>query len=65
MSNATIVTGCIGNNIRSICRDVFCRKGVLKKFAKLTGKHLRQSLSATLLKERLCHRCFVVILRNF
>ena len=24
--------------------EVFCKKGVLKNFANLTGKHLRQSL---------------------
>ena len=46
---------------------VFCRKGVLRNFAKFTGKHLCQSLffnkvadlrSTTLLKKRLLHRCF-------
>ena len=49
--------------------EVFCKKGVLKTFAKLTGKHLCQSLffnkviglmSATLLKKRLWYRCFLV-----
>ena len=48
---------------------MFCRKGVLRNFAKFTGKHLRQSLSfskvaglrpTTLLKKRLRHRCFPV-----
>ena len=51
---------------------MFYKKGVLKDFAKFTGKHLRQSLfliklqilsclrPATLLKKRLCHRCFPV-----
>ena len=43
------------------------RKGVLRNFAKFTGKHLCQSLfsnkvagliPATLLKKRLWHRCF-------
>ena len=29
---------------RSICPEVFCEIGVLKNFAKLTGKHLCQSL---------------------
>ena len=42
--------------------EVFCKKGVLRNFAKFTGKHLCQSLflnkiaglrSATLLKKRL------------
>ena len=45
------------------------KKGVLKNFAKFTGKHLWQSLfynkvagltPATLLKKRLWHRCFPV-----
>ena len=50
------------------------RKGVLRNFAKFTGKHLCQSLffnkvadlgSATLLKERLWHRCFPVNFAKF
>ena len=50
------------------------RKGVLRNFVKLTGKHLCQSLSfnkvaglmsATLLKWRLWHRCFSVNFTNF
>ena len=48
---------------------MFCKKGVLKNFSNFTGKHLWQSLffnkapgvrPATLLKERLWHRCFPV-----
>ena len=51
---------------RSNYAKVFSEKGVLKKFAKFTGKHLCWSLffnkvpslrSATLLKKRLQHRC--------
>ena len=47
--------------------EVFCKKGVLRNFAKFTGKHLCQSFffnkvaglrPATLLKKRLWHRCF-------
>ena len=47
--------------------EVFCRKGVLRNFAKFTGKHLCQSFffnkvsglrPATLLKKRIWHRCF-------
>ena len=47
--------------------EVFCKKGVLRNFAKFTGKHLCQGLfsnklaglrPATLLKKRLLHRCF-------
>ena len=59
---------------RNSREDVFCKKGVLKNFAKFTGKHVRLSLffnkvasllPATLLKKRLWHRCFLRILRNF
>ena len=55
--------------IRSSRLEVFCRNGVVKNFAKFTGKHLCQSLffnkvaglrPATLLKKRLWHRCFPV-----
>ena len=54
---------------RSRRPKVFCKKGVLRKFTKFTGKHLCQSLffnnvaglrTATLLKKRLWHRCFPV-----
>ena len=45
---------------------MFCKKGVLRNFAKLTGKHLCQSLifnkvarPGTLLKKRLWHKCFL------
>ena len=54
---------------RSSLSEVFCLKGVLRNFAKFTGKHLCQSLffnkvaglrPVTLLKKRLWHRCFPV-----
>ena len=54
---------------RSIRLEVFCKKGVLRNFAKFTGKHLCQSLffnkvaglrSTTLLKKGLWHKCFPV-----
>ena len=50
------------------------KKGVLRNFAKFTGKHLCQSLffnkvaglrPATLLKKRLWHRCFPVNFAKF
>ena len=53
---------------------MFRRKGVLKNFVKLTRKHLWQSLffnkvaglgPTTLLKKRLCHRCFPVNFTTF
>ena len=40
--------------------EVFCKKGVLRNCAKLTGKHLPTARPATLLKKRLWHRCFPV-----
>ena len=59
---------------RSSRPEVFCKKGVLRNFAKFTEKHRYQSFffnkvgglrPATLLKKRLWHRCFLWILRNF
>ena len=44
---------------RSSHRMCPVRKGVLRNFAKLAGKHLCQRL-ATLLQRRLWHRCFPV-----
>ena len=48
---------------RNSHRRCSARKGVLRNFAKFTGKHLCQSLffvlsPETLLKKRLWHRCF-------
>ena len=54
---------------RSSCPEKFCKKGVLKNFAEFLGKHLYQSFffnkvaglrPATLLRQRLWHRCFPV-----
>ena len=54
---------------RSSRPEVFCKKGVLRNFTKFTRKPLCQSLffnkvtglrSATLLNNRLWHRCFPV-----
>ena len=58
---------------RSSRKEVFCKKGVLRNFAKFTGKHLYQSLffnkvagkPATLLKKRFWHRCFPVNFAKF
>ena len=59
---------------RSSRPEVFCKKGVLRNFAKFTGKHMRQShffnkiaglRAATLLKKRLWHRCFPVNFSKF
>ena len=38
--------------------EVFCKNGVLKSFAKFTGKIPCRPEAATLLKKRLWHRCF-------
>ena len=54
--------------------EVFCEKGVLRNFTKLTGKHLCQSFffnkvagprPATFLKQILWHRCFPVSFVKF
>ena len=50
--------------------EVFCKKGVLKDFAKFSGTHLCQGFFfvdrlATLLKKRLWHRCFPVNFAKF
>ena len=59
---------------RSSHRRYSVRNGVLRNFAKFTGKHPRHSLffnkvaglrPATLLKKRLCHRCFPVNFAKF
>ena len=52
---------------------MFFKKGVLRNFAKFTGKHLSGSLfnkveglrPATFLKKRLWHRCFPVNFAKF
>ena len=60
--------------VRSSHQRCSVRKGVLKNFAKFTGKHLCKSLffnevaglrPATLLKKRLWHRCFPVNFAKF
>ena len=60
--------------IRSSRSEVFCKKGVLRNFAKFIGKRLCQSLffdkvaglrPATLLKKRLWHRRFPVTFAKF
>ena len=58
---------------RSSRPEVFCKKSVLRKFAKFTGERLCQSLffnkvagrPATLLKKRLWHSCFIVNFAKF
>ena len=46
--------------IRSSRPEVFCKKGVLRNFAKFTGKHLCQRLFFSKVKKRLCQGCFPV-----
>ena len=54
---------------RSSHPEVFCKKGVLRNFAKLTGEHLCQSpvqaWPANLLTKRLWQRCFPVNFAKF
>ena len=85
----TFAKGCLFNNLivlfvliinilkwscRSSSSEMFCRKGVLRNFAKFTGKHLCQSLffkkvaglrPAVLLKKSLWHMCFPVNFAKF
>ena len=55
---------------RSNHPEVVCKKGVLKNFAKFTGKYLFWSLfllklqAGNLIKERLQRRCFLWAVRN-
>ena len=59
--------------LRSSCPEVFYKKGVLRSFAKFTGKHLCQRLflmklqtwPATLLKKGLWRKCFPVNFARF
>ena len=62
------------SNSRSSHSRCSIKKGVLGNVVKFTGKHLWQSLffnkvagprPATLLKKRLCHRCFPVSFMKF
>ena len=54
------------SNYRSNCPEVIYEKGVVRSFAKFTGKYLYLSLffdkvaAATLSKQRLRYRCFPV-----
>ena len=50
---------------RSSRRRCSVTKGVLRNFAKFTGKHLCPQGSATLLKKRLWHRSFPVNFAKF
>ena len=66
----------ISSKYRSSNRRCSVKKGVIRNFAKFTGKYLRQSLFfnkvaggpcnlVTLLKKRLWRRCFPVNFANF
>ena len=59
---------------RSSRLEVFCKKGVLRNFEKLTGKHLCLSLlfnkvaglkTVTLLKKKFWYKCFPVNFSKF
>ena len=63
------ITISVLNKGRSSCPEMFSKKGVLRNFAKFTGKHLCQSpffiKVAGLRQERLWHRCFPVNFAKF
>ena len=52
-------------SFRSSRRRCSVREGVLRNFAKFTGKHLCQSLFFNFIKKRLWHRCFPVNFPKF
>ena len=61
-------------NYRTSRLEVFCKKSVPRNFVKFPGKHLCQNpffnkvadlRPATLLKKKLCHRCFPVNFAKF
>ena len=69
-----ILTDVVYRIFRSSRPEVFCKKGVLKSFAKFTEKHLCKSLflnkvadqwPATLFKKGLWNRCFPVDFAKF
>ena len=73
-TNIQYFFGVMRNKVQKQPLEVFCKKDVLKNFAKSTGKRLCQSLffnrvvglrSATLLKKKLWHRCFPVNFAKF
>ena len=43
-SERYFLMGLLQRNVKSSPSEVFCKKGVLKNFAKFTGKHLHQRL---------------------
>ena len=69
VKNISVISDCVHiYHDNAWCPEVFCKKGVLKIFLKLTGKHLCQSLffnkvaglrPETLLKKELLQRCFL------
>ena len=72
--NLKLCNGMVPSINRSSHQRCSIKKGVLRDFAKFTGKHLYESLflnkviglePATLLKKRLWHRCFPVNLAKF
>ena len=73
-SNEVVSKTLFATKFRSSRSEVFCKKVVLRNFAKFTGKHLCQSLffnkvaglrPVTLLKKRLWHRYFPVNFPKF
>ena len=74
MYSSPLCVSTFNGHSRSSIPEVFCKKCVLRNFAKFTGKHLCQSLffnkvsgvrPAILLKKRLWHRCFPVNFAKF
>ena len=43
------------SHFRNSCPEMFCKKGVLRNFAKFTGKHLCQSLFFNSCRPQVCN----------
>ena len=56
---------CMSHRNRSSHQMCFVHEGVLRNFAKFTGKHMCLLRPATLLKKRLRHQCFPVNFPRF
>ena len=60
-----VLMGLLQRNVKNSCLEVFCNKGVLKNFAKLTRKHLCWSLFLIWDYRDSSTGVFLWILRNF
>ena len=74
LCSSGLFKGCSTKEVEAVVRRCSLKKGILRNFAKFTGKQLCQSLffnkvvglrPANFLKKRLWHRCFPVNFARF